>query len=73
MKLRNILPVFSLMIFGACVENPNVTEEIFLDTPGPSKSWVTGLRGQLASTMSTILINTEMISDNYFNNSTLYS
>jgi len=50
-----------------------VTEDIYLNTPAPSKSWVNGLKRQLALTMNSVLINTEMTSDNYFNNYTLYS
>lgn len=73
MKLRHIFTLFLLMVFGACVDNPNVTEDIYLSTPGPSKSWVNGLKRQLALTMNSVLINTEMTSDNYFNNYTLYS
>lgn len=73
MKPKNIFLFCSLMVLAACVDNPNVTEDIYLNTPAPSKSWVNGLKRQLALTMNSVLINTEMTSDNYFNNYTLYS
>lgn len=73
MKPKNIFLSCSLLVFAACVDNPNVTEDIYLNTPAPSKSWVNGLKRQLALTMNSVLINTEMTSDNYFNNYTLYS
>ncbi len=73
MKPGSIFLILLSVVLGSCVENPNVTEEIYLSTPNSAKSWVTGLRGQLALTMNTVLINTEMVSDNHFNNSTLYS
>ncbi|MEO1010419.1 MAG: tetratricopeptide repeat protein [Bacteroidota bacterium] len=73
MKAKHIVILCIVMVFGSCVDNPNVTEDIYLNTPNSAKSWVNGLRGQLALTMNTILINTEMVSDNHFNNSTLYS
>ena len=73
MKLKNIFPLLVLLIAGACVDNPNVTEDIYLNTPDSSESWVKGLKRQLALTMNSVLINTEMVSDNYFNNYTLYS
>ena len=74
MKPRNIFQLLLLLVvLGSCVDNPNVTEDIYLNTPAPSKSWVNGLKRQLALTMNSVLINTEMTSDNYFNNYTLYS
>ncbi|MCA0957600.1 tetratricopeptide repeat protein [Muricauda ruestringensis] len=73
MKSKIITAVLSVMLLGACVDNPNVTEDIYLNTPDPTKSWVKGLERQLAITMNSVLINTEMVSDNYFNNYTLYS
>ena len=70
MKLKNIFPFLALLIAVACVDNPNVTEDIYLNTPDSSESWVNGLKRQLALTMNSVLINTEMVSDNYFNNYT---
>ncbi|MFT2011286.1 hypothetical protein ACMA1I_21625 [Pontibacter sp. 13R65] len=55
------------------VTNPNVTDEVFLETSNSSKTWLNGLRRQLASTMNQVVVSTELVSDNYFNNRTLSS
>jgi tetratricopeptide (TPR) repeat protein len=55
------------------VTNPNVTDEVFLETPNSAQTWVNGLRRQLASTMNQVVVGTELVSDNYFNNRTLSS
>lgn len=55
------------------VTNPNVTDEVFLETSNSSQTWLNGLRRQLASTMNQVVVNTELVSDNYFNNRTLSS
>ncbi len=55
------------------VINPNVTDEVYLQTPNSSRTWVNGLRRQLASTMNQVVVSTELVSDNYFNNRTLSS
>lgn len=55
------------------VENPNVTNEKFLDSPQSAATWVNGARAQMASTLGVITELTEITSDNYFNNRTLSS
>ena len=58
----------------ACnVLNPNVTDQVYLNNPNAAKSWVNGLRRQLALTMNQVVVSTELTSDNYFNNRTLSS
>lgn len=59
---------------SACnILNPNVTDQVYLDNPNAAKSWVNGLRRQLALTMNQVVVSTELVSDNYFNNRTLSS
>lgn len=65
---------------GACdfldptgVNNPTVTDETFLATPNAAASWTRGVERQLASALNQIITGTEVVSDNVFNNRTLYS
>lgn len=62
-----------ILIFTSCVENPNVTEDVYMENPNASKSWVVGLKRQLAITTNAVNVNVEITSDNYFNNYTQYS
>lgn len=55
------------------IENPNVTEDKFVETPQASATWVNGARAEMASSLSVIVELTELTSDNYFNNRTLSS
>ncbi len=55
------------------VTNPNITDEVYLQTSNSSKTWLNGLRRQLASTTNQVVVSTELVSDNYFNNRTLSS
>jgi tetratricopeptide (TPR) repeat protein len=59
-----------LPVLPGCVKNPNITDDVFLGTPGATKNWVTGLKRQLALTVNAVVINAETVSDNYFNNYT---
>ncbi len=69
--------LFASASFSGCelveVINPNVTDEVFLETPKSARTWVNGLHRQLASTMNQVVVSTELVSDNYFNNRTLSS
>lgn len=67
--------LFSGIAFTAvsCIENPNVTEDVYLSTPNSTKSWMVGLKRQLALTTNAVTINVEIASDNYFNNYTQYT
>ncbi|EPR72235.1 hypothetical protein ADIWIN_2735 [Winogradskyella psychrotolerans RS-3] len=73
MKTIYIYITVLFLTLTACVDNPNVTEEDFLDNNNSATSWITGVKRQLAITMNAIVINSEMVSDNYFNNYTLYN
>ncbi|GAA4246587.1 MULTISPECIES: tetratricopeptide repeat protein [Winogradskyella] len=73
MKKTYIYLAVLLLTFTSCVDNPNVTEEDFLENNNSATSWIMGIKRQLALTMNDIVINSEMVSDNYFNNYTLYN
>lgn len=66
--------LISSLTFTACsvkeVNNPNITEDTYLQTPQATQSWVTGLRKEMALMMNQVISGTEIISDNYFNNRT---
>jgi tetratricopeptide (TPR) repeat protein len=55
------------------VENPNVTDQAFLRTSGSMQTWITGCERQTALTIDQILLGAEIVSDNYFNNRTLFN
>ncbi|SFD56722.1 hypothetical protein SAMN05518672_102445 [Chitinophaga sp. CF118] len=56
---------------SACnVLNPNITDDVYIGNPGATSSWVNGLRRQLALTMNQVVVSTELVSDNYYNNRT---
>lgn len=55
------------------VENPNVNNERFINSPQAATSWINGVRRQLALTTNQVIEFTELVSDNYFNNRTLSS
>lgn len=55
------------------VVNPNVTEGDFVATPNAAASWARGSERQLATAVNQVLMGTEVVSDNLFNNRTLFS
>jgi hypothetical protein len=55
------------------VTNPTVTEETFLGTPNAAASWARGVERQLAVTVDEVITGVEVVSDNMFNNRTLFS
>lgn len=66
--------VFTLALTAvSCVDNPYVTEDNYVSKPNAGNSWVVGLQKQVALTTNTVVINTEITSDNYFNNYTQYT
>ncbi len=76
MKHILFLSVIFLLLTGcnlAEVENPNVSDEIYISTPQAAASWVNGARRQVSITTNTMMEFTELVSDNYFNNRTLSS
>lgn len=52
-------------------DNPNITDEVYLTTTNVSTTWLTGMRRQMALTLNQVIVNTELVSDNYYNNRTL--
>lgn len=65
------LLIFLMLGASACnVLNPNVTDETYLSTAGATSGWVAGIKRQLALTMNQVVVSTELVSDNYFNNRT---
>jgi tetratricopeptide (TPR) repeat protein len=50
--------------------NPNVGEEDFLKSPNAMQSWVNGANKSFATSISSYIELTEILSDNYFNNYT---
>ncbi|MBC7922899.1 MAG: hypothetical protein H7Z75_17620 [Ferruginibacter sp.] len=73
--MKKILFVSLLtLLTNACkVENPNVTEDVFLDSFGSMNAWLRGTERQFATTLNAVIEFTELASDNYFNNRTLSS
>lgn len=65
-----MLGLATVCFLPSCVKNPFVTEDVYLNTPNAAKSWANGLRRQLAQTMNAVVVNAELMSDNYFNNYT---
>lgn len=82
--MRYTQRTFTLLVAGvaltACdfldprgVTNPTVTESSFIGTPNSAAAWARGVERQLAVTMNQVLMGTEVVSDNLFNNRTLFS
>ena len=55
------------------VVNPNLTDEDFLKTPDAARTWLRGVERQFLQTLNTLVVNAEIVSDNYFNNYTTNS
>lgn len=71
--MKRYFLVFGLaatLALPSCVKNPLVTEDVFVNTPNAARAWANGVRRQLALTMNAVVVNAELISDNYFNNYT---
>jgi tetratricopeptide (TPR) repeat protein len=83
MRKRLSLPTLllaGLVALGGCdfldptgVDNPTVTEETFLNTPNAASSWTRGVERQLATAVDEVIMGAEVVSDNVFNNRTLFS
>ncbi|MFW0718761.1 hypothetical protein [Pedobacter sp. N23S346] len=63
--------MLSIALLGCEKDNPNITDEVYLTTTNVTTTWLTGLRRQMALVMNQTITNTELVSDNYFNNRTL--
>jgi len=53
------------------VRNPNVTDEVYINTPNATSPWLNGMKRQLALVLNQTVVLGELTSDNYFNNRTL--
>jgi tetratricopeptide (TPR) repeat protein len=53
------------------VENPNITDVSFIGTPQSTQVWVAGMSKQLSLMLNTTVVYSEIVSDNYNNNSSL--
>ncbi|TDQ09448.1 tetratricopeptide repeat protein [Pedobacter metabolipauper] len=62
-------------LLSACslveVDNPNLTNDAFIGTPQSSQVWIAGMNKQLALMLNMTVVYTEIVSDNYYNNSSL--
>lgn len=72
-KLQYLYIALLLPFIGCEVDNPNVTEDAYINTPKATSTWVAGMRRQATLTMGRYMEFTELVSDNYFNNRTLSS
>ncbi|MET0242197.1 MAG: tetratricopeptide repeat protein, partial [Flavitalea sp.] len=75
MSIRKYIPALLLVSLTSCqlkdVLNPNVTDESFIGTTQSSQVWLNGMQRQLAQTLNQTVHFTEIVSDNYYNNSSL--
>lgn len=67
----------SLLLLASCsliapdeVENPNISEQTFMEGSNAMDTWVNGVEKTLSQTVGTFCLHTEIISDNYYNNYT---
>lgn len=63
-----------VLLLAACkknVLNPNITENSFVGTSQSSEVWLSGMKKQLATTLNQAVVFAEIVSDNYYNNSSL--
>ncbi len=81
-SVRAVAPLLTLIatsILIGCGEfkptnvvNPNVTDKAFVGSPGAGAAWLLGTQRQFAITLNDVVVNTELASDNYFNNYTTF-
>jgi len=71
--IKNFLTatIACILLAGCAKDNPNITDEVYLTTTNVATTWLSGLKRQMALTMNQVIVNTELVSDNYFNNRTL--
>ncbi|RXK86049.1 RagB/SusD family nutrient uptake outer membrane protein [Filimonas effusa] len=67
--------LFVLLGFSACqlkeVVNPNITEDTFIGSDQSASIWLNGTYRQLALVLNEVVVDAEITSDNYYNNSSL--
>ncbi|MCX5767221.1 MAG: hypothetical protein NTZ43_08385 [Gemmatimonadetes bacterium] len=75
--MRLLAPTLAVILAGACsafhptdVKNPNLTDQQFLGTPAAGAAWLRGTQRQYLTTLNSVVQNSELVSDNYFNNYT---
>jgi hypothetical protein len=75
-----ILVLFAVLAPTGCdfldpteVKNPNVTDDDFLRTPNAAATWTRGVERELAATVNQLVMGAEVVSDNLYNNRTLFS
>ncbi|WP_373057839.1 hypothetical protein [Gemmatimonas sp.] len=74
---RLLAPALATLLASACgvftpteVRNPNLTDQQFLATTSAGASWLRGTSRQYLTTLNVVVLNSEIGSDNYFNNHT---
>jgi len=55
------------------VKNPNVTDQGYLKTADAAATWVRGVHRQFLTSLNTLVMNAEILSDDYYNNYTTNS
>jgi len=74
-KLFKIVCVAGVCLISSCelkeVSNPNITDQSFVGTTQSSSIWLNGMYRQLSLTLNEVVSFTEIVSDNYYNNSSL--
>ena len=53
------------------VDNPNLTEESFLESANTVSAWLPGVERQMSLTLNEVIVIAMLVSDNYFNNRTV--
>ena len=53
------------------VDNPNLTEESFLESANSLSAWLPGVERQMSITLNEVITIAMLVSDNYFNNRTI--
>ena len=73
MKKIFIYSFIALSLASCTMEviNPELTEDSFVGTTQSSKIWLAGMKKQFASTLNDAVVFSEIVSDNYYNNSSL--
>lgn len=76
-RVAPMLTVVGLSLVAGCGEfkptdvvNPNVTDKQFVGSPGAGAAWLRGTQRQFLLTLNQVVLNTELVSDNYYNNYT---
>lgn len=72
-----LLPLVVAGVLSACgdlspttVKNPNLTDGQFIGTTDAGKTWLRGVQKQYLTTLNTMVQQSELMSDNYYNNYT---